>query len=417
MPQLPPLAVTHQPHLRRQPCEAVGRHRDLTVTTNGGQVPRDCQRPVLWQLWAHGGIAPRLPKTVPSTAPAAARRQISVTPPQGIYKESASPSQARLSGRRSPAPADLSGGRPPLLSGPRRGGLAGAAGRRGGAGGRPRAVLLGGAVQLDARWVCRPPPHPTHQPRGHRLGAQRRRRSLLGDRRALLPGRGPTPTLRPGDALALWGVRHGFIASAADQGALIRVRACYTPPDVPAPPCVTGPATRLNVLQQSALPAFTAAPRSLLVTAGQPTTFTATAGGAPAPTLQWQTRAANDAGAWSDVTSGTGATTGSYTTAALALADNGRQYRVVATNAPGRAESPAVTASVSDADVAPTITTQPAGLSVATGSDAAFAVVAPAPRRSPTSGAWTAPPSPGPPARCCACPPSPPAAPAPTPWW
>jgi Regulator of chromosome condensation (RCC1) repeat/Immunoglobulin I-set domain/ZU5 domain len=185
----------------------------------------------------------------------------------------------------------------------------------------------------------------------------------------------PNP-LGSGYAWRYWSVHHGFITSATDQGALIRVQACYTPPDVAAPPCVTGPATRLNVLQQSALPSFSISPRSVLVTAGQTASFSATAGGAPAPTLQWQTRAANDTGPWADVGSGTGGTTGSYTTAALTLADNGRQYRVVASNALGSAESAAVTASVSDLDVAPTITTQPASLAVTASSDAAFAIAA-----------------------------------------
>ena len=36
-----------------------------------------------------------------------------------------------------------------------------------------------------------------------------------------------------------YGVRHGFIATAADQGALIRAKACYTPLDVAALPCDT----------------------------------------------------------------------------------------------------------------------------------------------------------------------------------
>ena len=173
-----------------------------------------------------------------------------------------------------------------------------------------------------------------------------------------------------------WSVRHGFIASAADQGAFIRVHACYTPPDVAAPPCVTGPATRLNVLQQSALPALVEAPRSVLVRTGQTASFSATAGGAPAPTLQWQTRAANAVGAWTDASNGSGAATGSYTTPTLSTADNGTQFRVVASNALGSAESAAVTVSVSDLDVAPTVTTHPANLSVTAGSDAAFAIAA-----------------------------------------
>ncbi len=173
-----------------------------------------------------------------------------------------------------------------------------------------------------------------------------------------------------------WSVSHGFVGAASDQGALIRAYACYTAPGAATPSCSTGTATRINVLQQSAFPSIVDAPRSVLVTTGLTATFTATIAGTPTPTLQWQTRAANDGGAWSDVATGTGATTGSYATAALSLADNGRQYRVVATNALGSAESVPVAVSVSDVGVAPVITTQPASLSVSTGSDAVFAVAA-----------------------------------------
>lgn len=173
-----------------------------------------------------------------------------------------------------------------------------------------------------------------------------------------------------------WSVRHGFTAAAADQGALLRVHACYTPPDVPAPPCVSGPATRLNVLQQSALPVIVGAPRSVLVRTGQTASFSATVSGAPTPTLQWQTRAANSTDAWANVSTGTGGTSGDYTTPVLGAADNGTQYRVVASNALGSAESAAVTVSVSDLDVAPSITTQPASLGVTAGNDAAFAIAA-----------------------------------------
>ena len=47
----------------------------------------------------------------------------------------------------------------------------------------------------------------------------------------------------------------------------------------------------------------------------RPPSLSATASGLPAPTLQWQTRAANSTGAWSNVTTGTGAITANYTTA------------------------------------------------------------------------------------------------------
>ena len=141
--------------------------------------------------------------------------------------------------------------------------------------------------------------------------------------------------------MALLEIRHGFVATAADQGAQLRINACYTPPTGAAPPCVTSPVTWINVLQQSALPNIGDAPRSVLVRTGQTANFSATASGLPAPTLQWQTRPANSNGAWSDVTTGTGATTANYTTAATTLADNGMQYRLVATNAVGSAASSA----------------------------------------------------------------------------
>jgi hypothetical protein len=171
-----------------------------------------------------------------------------------------------------------------------------------------------------------------------------------------------------------WSVRHGFIATAADQGALIRAHACYTPLDVAAPPCATSAATRINVLQQSVLPVIVTAPRSVLVRTGQTANFSATTTGAPAPTLQWQTRPANSNAAWANVGSGTGAVAANYITEATTLADNGVQYRVLATNAIGSSASAAVTVSVSDLDIAPTIETQPTNLSVTSGNDAVFAI-------------------------------------------
>ena len=42
-----------------------------------------------------------------------------------------------------------------------------------------------------------------------------------------------------GYAWRYWGIRHGFVATAADQGALLRFQACYTPPaPTEAPPCI-----------------------------------------------------------------------------------------------------------------------------------------------------------------------------------
>jgi Tol biopolymer transport system component len=173
-----------------------------------------------------------------------------------------------------------------------------------------------------------------------------------------------------------WQVRHGFIPVATDQGALMRVHACYAPPgSTAAPVCITSAATRLNVLQHSALPAIAEQPRSVLVRSAETANFSVTVSGQPAPALQWQMRPANSTGDWSDVGVGTGATTANYTTPPHVPTDNGVQYRVVATNALGSAASIPVTVSVSDLDVAPSFTTQPASLSVATGGDAVFAAV------------------------------------------
>ncbi len=114
----------------------------------------------------------------------------------------------------------------------------------------------------------------------------------------------------------------------------------------------------------------------MLIRTAETANFSVTVSGQPAPTLRWQTRPANSTGEWTDVTVGKGATTASYTTAPRVPSDNGEQYRVVATNAVGSTASTPVTVSVSDLDVAPSITTQPASLNVTSGNDAVFAVVA-----------------------------------------
>jgi len=167
-----------------------------------------------------------------------------------------------------------------------------------------------------------------------------------------------------------WGVRHSFVATATDQGALIRARACY------AASCVTGSTTRINVLQQSRLPAIVDQPRSVLIRTAETANFSVAVSGLPAPTLQWQSRPGNAGGDWTNVSVGTGATTANYTTATRLPSHNGEQYRVVATNALGSVASALATVSVSDLDVAPSIATQPASLSVTSGNDAVFAVAA-----------------------------------------
>lgn len=182
----------------------------------------------------------------------------------------------------------------------------------------------------------------------------------------------PQPYPTPVPARRYWKSNFQYTPVAlADQNALFRVHACYTPPLSAVAQCTTGPSTQLTVLQSSAVPVITDAPRSMLIQSGQSANLTVVAGGAPTPTLQWQTRSANASGAWTDIAAATGNT---LTTAALGTPANGTQYRVVATNAVGTAESAAAIVSVSDLAAAPTFTTQPASLSVGSGSDAAFAV-------------------------------------------
>lgn len=162
-----------------------------------------------------------------------------------------------------------------------------------------------------------------------------------------------------------------------DHNALFRARLCAVPRTAtPAEACTDGIAARLNVLQGVAAASFRLQPRPLLVRSGQTASFSVAVDGSPAPTLRWQARPANSSGAWADVSTGSGAATLSYTTAALSLGDNGLQLRAVASNVAGDVGSVPVTVSVSDVDVAPSISSQPAALSVVAGSEAVFAVVA-----------------------------------------
>jgi hypothetical protein len=124
--------------------------------------------------------------------------------------------------------------------------------------------------------------------------------------------------------------------------------------------------------QQGTAPVFTMQPTSMTVREGQTASFTAVASGFGTPTLQWYSRADATAN-WVAVN---GATSATLTTAATTLADNGRQYKLIATNTLGSVDSVVVTLTVNVNDLAPIITTQPATLNVVDGSDATFAVVA-----------------------------------------
>lgn len=163
--------------------------------------------------------------------------------------------------------------------------------------------------------------------------------------------------------------------SVLDNGARYRVRACYQAPTATVTACSIGPVATLTVVQQTVLPGFAQQPVSVIVRPGETANFSARANGTPNPTLQWQTRAAGETG-WGLTSGGSGSTTADFTTTAVTLADNGRQFRLLATNAAGTTASEVVTLSVSAAAVAPTITSQPTALTVVAGSEAVFAVTA-----------------------------------------
>src|SRR5205823_6562646 len=112
-------------------------------------------------------------------------------------------------------------------------------------------------------------------------------------------------------------------------------------------------------------PTITTQPTAQTLTAGATATFTVAAAGTAPLSYQWQK-------AGVDIP---GATSQSYTTAALTSADNGATFAVVVSNSAGSVTSNTVTLTV-NAAAAPTITTQPAAQTVMAGSSASFKVVA-----------------------------------------
>lgn len=161
--------------------------------------------------------------------------------------------------------------------------------------------------------------------------------------------------------------------TSADNGASYRVRACYQRPGSTSNTCKIGPVASLTIVQQAQAPSFVTQPRSMLIQPGQTASFGAQVTGTPVPTLQWQTRAGGGIRtSWNDVPAN--GTAVNYTTPPISLADNGVQYRLVATNGAGSVASDIVTLSVDTGIVAPAIGTQPASLSVVRNSEALFAV-------------------------------------------
>lgn len=86
----------------------------------------------------------------------------------------------------------------------------------------------------------------------------------------------------------------------------------------------------LVIFTEPAPPAITVQPVQQTVASGATATFSVTATGATS--YQWQI---NSAGSWTNVSTGTGGTTSSYTTGTLGTSDIGNLYRCQVTNAAG----------------------------------------------------------------------------------
>ena len=134
---------------------------------------------------------------------------------------------------------------------------------------------------------------------------------------------------------------------------------------------VTSNAARLTV---TFAPAILTQPFSQAVLLGAKATFTVGASAEPAPKFQWQV--SHDGGTtWANASTGSGATSATYTTLATVAGDANSQYQVLVTNGIGAgATSTAATLTFTTTPL--TITTAPANQTVAAGSAATFSVTA-----------------------------------------
>jgi len=151
--------------------------------------------------------------------------------------------------------------------------------------------------------------------------------------------------------------------SLADSGSVFRVTISN------ALGALTSAAARLAVSHAPAAPVFINGPASLTVVAGQTARFSIDVIGAPTPTLVWQS--SSDAVHWTDVADQSAAV---LVVPAPTLADNGRHYRVVATNDSGTVASADALLSVTAAPAVPIISSAPADVTVGTGGTATFTV-------------------------------------------
>ena len=128
----------------------------------------------------------------------------------------------------------------------------------------------------------------------------------------------------------------------------------------------------LTVTTAPVAPSITTQPANATVTAPATATFSVMATGTAPLTYQWSSEAP---GATS-FTAISGATSASYTTPATTTAQSGTQFEVTVTNSVGSVTSNRGHADGAAPPVGPSITTQPASVSVMAPATATFSVVA-----------------------------------------
>jgi hypothetical protein len=121
----------------------------------------------------------------------------------------------------------------------------------------------------------------------------------------------------------------------------------------------------LTVDAAATKPSITTQPANVTVTVGQTATFTVVATGTAPLTYQWTKSGMN-----------VGTNSATYTTAATTSADNGAQIQVTVSNSAGSVPSSIATLTVNTAATKPSISTQPANVTVTVGQTATFTVVA-----------------------------------------
>ena len=132
----------------------------------------------------------------------------------------------------------------------------------------------------------------------------------------------------------------GFTANRTYKA---KVQAIAAAPDTDSLPSEFSPALTLGTTAPG-LPTITVQPTAQSSTYASTATFSVTATSPDSGTLgyQWQV-STNSGGSWSNVSTGTGGTTNSYTTASLEMAANDYRYRVNVTNTRSGTTSSAVT--------------------------------------------------------------------------